>query len=143
MLMNRTCRRGMRIRARGLHGYLTLAVGMMLACAAALPAQAIELFERPRPMLRLNAMANPAADEQRQREKRDAEMRARKLDEPDVHDSAPPPARPGEFPLIAQEPSCLRIERFELVVPETLPASVRRMGASALPQDPFAFAAAW
>lgn len=143
MPMNRTCRRGLRTCARGLHGYLKLALGLVLTCTAAIPAQAIELFERQRPMLRLNAMAGPAADEQRQREKRDAETRARTLDEPDAHDSAPPPARPGDFPVLAREASCLRIDRFELVVPESLPASARRAGASALPQDPFAFAADW
>jgi hemolysin activation/secretion protein len=166
---------------------LPIVFGMMLACAVTTPAHAIELIERPRPMLRLNAMANPAAEEQRRREQRDAETRARALDEPDVRGDIPvglsaaplpglesdlkagltsgskadPNADPNadpkadpkadpekasgerDFPALPTETPCLRIERFELAVPETMSAAARGAGASALPQDPFAFAAEW
>ncbi|CAB3776093.1 ShlB/FhaC/HecB family hemolysin secretion/activation protein [Pararobbsia alpina] len=162
--MNRTCRRRVRARASCSHG-LTVAFGMVLACAVAMPASAIELIERPRPMLRLNAMANPAADEQRQREQRDAEARARTLDEPDVRGDIPADEElsttpqsglepdsasglktepdPADFPVLPKETPCLRIARFELAVPETMSAAAHRAGASTLPQDPFAFAAEW
>jgi hemolysin activation/secretion protein len=174
--MNRTCRRGVCARAWCARG-LTIVFGVMLACALATPASAIELIERPRPMLRLNARGNPAADEQRQREQRDAETRARTLAEPDVRGDIPSDipadtgvpavpqpgpaagseagvqarpeaglemaADPGIFPVLPNDTPCLHIKHFELAVPATMSAAAHRAGASALPQDPFAFAAEW
>jgi hemolysin activation/secretion protein len=160
--MNPMCRHGVGARAWCARD-LTITLGAMLACAMAAPASAIELIERPKPLLRLNARVNPAADEQRQREQRDAETRARTLAEPDVRGDIPAdaglPALPHGgsgsdasltmqadtriYPALPKETPCLDIKRFELAVPVTMSAAARRAGASALPQDPFAFAASW
>ncbi len=52
-------------------------------------------------------------------------------------------AAPAEFPDLPTETPCFRIDRFALEVPQDLPEAARTKGASALPQDPFAFARAW
>ncbi|WP_421028719.1 MULTISPECIES: POTRA domain-containing protein [unclassified Paraburkholderia] len=46
-------------------------------------------------------------------------------------------------PDLPDETPCLRIDAFVLDVPATLPETARAKGASALPQDPFAFAREW
>jgi hemolysin activation/secretion protein len=163
MHISQTCRRGARTRARWAREQTT-AFGVVLACAIATPAYAIEPIARPDPLQRLNTRVNPAADEQRQREQRDAETRARALAEPDVRGeiSGPDAASSTEtgaaaapqaslsmlaaartFPALPRETPCIVIDRFELAIPVTMSAAARRAGASALPQDPFAFAAQW
>lgn len=46
-------------------------------------------------------------------------------------------------PALSPESPCFPVQRILLSVPSELPASVRERGASALPQDRFAFAQAW
>ncbi|MBB3012759.1 hemolysin activation/secretion protein [Cupriavidus alkaliphilus] len=50
---------------------------------------------------------------------------------------------PVEYPALPAETPCFRIDRFVLEVPADLPAASLAQGASALSQDPFAFARAW
>ncbi|MEJ0004110.1 MAG: ShlB/FhaC/HecB family hemolysin secretion/activation protein [Pararobbsia sp.] len=93
-------------------------------------------------------MAGPnATEEQRLRERRDAETRAQELEAPDTHGGASGMrAAPGvveRFPALPAQTPCFAIDRFELAVPPSMPAAAQAAGASSLPQDPFAFAAEW
>ncbi|WP_158601918.1 ShlB/FhaC/HecB family hemolysin secretion/activation protein [Pararobbsia silviterrae] len=81
-----------------------------------------------------------AAQILRDREQHEARARMRTLAAPDVRGA---PAAPVTAPAVPQETPCFAIERFVLEVPDALPDAARRAGASALPQDPFAFAADW
>ncbi len=47
------------------------------------------------------------------------------------------------YPALPVEAPCFRIDHFALDVPATLPDALKKQGASALPQDRFAFAREW
>jgi hemolysin activation/secretion protein len=66
--------------------------------------------------------------------------RERAVNAPAMRSSAP---SAGEYPMPPSETPCFRIDRFVLDVPATLPDGARAHGASALPQDRFAFAREW
>ncbi|MFV8664304.1 ShlB/FhaC/HecB family hemolysin secretion/activation protein, partial [Ralstonia pseudosolanacearum] len=85
------------------------------------------------------AAAN-AEQEQRLRQQQQAREREQAVQAPAVRAQQ---AAPAEFPDIPTETPCFRINRFALEVPQDLPEAARIKGASALPQDPFAFAQAW
>ncbi|WP_026201498.1 ShlB/FhaC/HecB family hemolysin secretion/activation protein [Cupriavidus sp. UYPR2.512] len=78
--------------------------------------------------------------EQRARQQQEARERAQAVEAPRVR---APAAVPIEYPDLPIETPCFRIDRFVLEVPPDLPAAAQAQGASALPQDPFAFAHAW
>ncbi|SIT68752.1 hemolysin activation/secretion protein [Burkholderia sp. b13] len=78
--------------------------------------------------------------EQRLEQQRQAQEREQAINTPAVRSSAPPAAA---YPVLPIEQPCFRLDRLALKVPELLPASVRAQGASALPQDRFAFARQW
>lgn len=83
-----------------------------------------------------------SAQMQRDRDQREAEARARDLIAPDVRGEISH-AGADEAAALPVEAPCFVLERFELAVPQTLPAEAHRAGASARPTDPFAFALAW
>ncbi|NLP65385.1 ShlB/FhaC/HecB family hemolysin secretion/activation protein [Paraburkholderia sacchari] len=78
--------------------------------------------------------------EQNQQQRRDAQQREAAVSAPVVRSDLP---TIEAYPVLPHESPCFRIDRFALDVPETLPAATRTKGASALPQDPFAFAREW
>ncbi|MBN3807860.1 ShlB/FhaC/HecB family hemolysin secretion/activation protein [Paraburkholderia sp. Ac-20347] len=80
------------------------------------------------------ARANAQQDQQVQQQ-RDATVAA-----PTVRSEVP---AKGEWPDLPVETPCFRIDTFALDVPATLPDDIRAKGASALPQDRFAFAREW
>lgn len=124
---------------------VTAAVCLMGACAASMALEAPAPAPAPRDSaMRMSVADTPGAQMQRDREQRDAESRLRELLAPDVrpaqaHETGVEP----DATALPVETPCFTIARFELTVPDTLPERARRAGASALPQDPFAFAAAW
>ncbi|MFM0393751.1 ShlB/FhaC/HecB family hemolysin secretion/activation protein [Paraburkholderia phytofirmans] len=78
--------------------------------------------------------------EQNQQQRRDAQQREAAVSAPVVRSELP---KIETYPALPRESPCFRIDRFTLGVPETLPESARKKGASALPLDPFAFAREW
>ncbi|NUA31222.1 ShlB/FhaC/HecB family hemolysin secretion/activation protein [Cupriavidus basilensis] len=86
------------------------------------------------------AILSGAEQEQRVRQQQEARERAQAVQAPGVR--AAQPSAEG-FPALPVEQPCFRIERFVLEVPAELPPALHARGASALPQDPFAFARAW
>ncbi|WP_321900832.1 ShlB/FhaC/HecB family hemolysin secretion/activation protein [Paraburkholderia tropica] len=85
------------------------------------------------------ARANAQQDQQVQQQ-RDAQQRAATVTAPRVRSEVP---KKGEWPDLPVETPCFRIETFALDVPAALPDDMRVKGASALPQDRFAFAREW
>ncbi|MGO4808584.1 ShlB/FhaC/HecB family hemolysin secretion/activation protein [Cupriavidus sp. 2MCAB6] len=86
------------------------------------------------------AILSGAEQQQRVRQQQEARERAQAVQAPSVR--AAQPSAEG-FPELPAEQPCFRIERFVLEVPAELPPALHARGASALPQDPFAFARAW
>ncbi|WP_322104242.1 ShlB/FhaC/HecB family hemolysin secretion/activation protein [Paraburkholderia sp. J41] len=78
--------------------------------------------------------------EQNQQQRRDAQQREAAVSAPVVRSELP---KIEAYPALPHESPCFRIDRFALDVPDALPESARTKGASALPQDPFAFAREW
>ncbi|CAM2170442.1 Outer membrane transporter CdiB-2 [Paraburkholderia sacchari] len=78
--------------------------------------------------------------EQNQQQRRDAQQREAAVSAPAVRSEIP---KIKAYPELPHESPCFRIDRFTLDVPETMPATTRKKGASALPLDPFAFAREW
>lgn len=76
--------------------------------------------------------------EQRRRAQQEAQERLQQQQAPHINLQGGQPAAPGQ--LLPQEAQCFKINRIQLEVPAQLPASAHRLGASALPQDPFRFA---
>lgn len=107
-------------------------------------AQALPLF----PNVTLNDAINPhqqagataAEQEQRARQQQEARERAQAVQAPGIRAED---AAPAEYPTLPSETRCFRIDRFTLEVPADLAESAQLRGASALPQDLFAFALAW
>ncbi|WP_246791928.1 ShlB/FhaC/HecB family hemolysin secretion/activation protein [Burkholderia perseverans] len=79
-------------------------------------------------------------NEQQSRQQEEARERERAISAPVVRSRATPQV---EFPALPTESPCFRIDRFVLEVPPSLSASVKALGASALPLDRFAFAREW
>lgn len=78
--------------------------------------------------------------EQIQQQRLDAQQREATVQAPAVRSAVP---QAQAYPDLAQKTPCFRIEAFTLDVPPGLSDAVRKQGASALPQDPFAFALEW
>ncbi|MFP3566850.1 ShlB/FhaC/HecB family hemolysin secretion/activation protein [Paraburkholderia sp. SIMBA_030] len=85
------------------------------------------------------ARANAEQNQQVQQQ-REAQEREKTISAPSVRSTVP---KPGAYPDLPVEQPCFRIGAFAPETPETLPRVVRAKGASALPQDPFAFARDW
>jgi hemolysin activation/secretion protein len=85
------------------------------------------------------ARANAEQNQQIQRQ-RDAQQRDAIVQAPAVRSTLP--TFEG-FPLLPVETPCFHIGAFALDVPTKLPDTLRSRGASALSQDPFAFAREW
>lgn len=85
------------------------------------------------------ARAN-AEQQQRDTQQREAQQRATAVAAPAVRSAAP---SPEGWPSLPDEQPCFPIQTFALDVPPALPEALRARGASALPQDPFAFARDW
>ena len=85
------------------------------------------------------ARANALQNQQTQ-QRHDAQQREAAVDAAAVRSALP---KTGVFPVLPQESPCFRVDTFILEVPPTLPDSARKHGASALPQDPLAFALEW
>jgi hemolysin activation/secretion protein len=79
-------------------------------------------------------------NDQQSRQQEEARERKRSVAAPGLRSTAP--AAVG-FPTLPTETPCFRIDRFALDVPDTLSDPGRVQGASALPQDRFAFAREW
>jgi hemolysin activation/secretion protein len=86
------------------------------------------------------AMRANEEQQQQVQQQREAQQRAATVAAPAVRSEVP--AREG-WPTLPDEHPCFTIQTFALDVPATLPESIRAAGASALPQDRFAFARAW
>jgi hemolysin activation/secretion protein len=84
---------------------------------------------------RANAEQNQQLQQQRDAHQRDATVQA-----PAVRSSL---SRSEDFPQLPAETPCFRVDAFKLDAPSTLPESVRKHGASALPLDHFTFAREW
>ncbi|WJF89114.1 ShlB/FhaC/HecB family hemolysin secretion/activation protein [Paraburkholderia bonniea] len=84
---------------------------------------------------RANAEQNQQIQQQRDAQQRDTVVQA-----PAVRSTLPVFE---DFPPLPIETPCFRIHTFTFEVPATLPDAVRNNGASALAQDPFAFAREW
>ncbi|MEM5399339.1 ShlB/FhaC/HecB family hemolysin secretion/activation protein [Paraburkholderia unamae] len=78
--------------------------------------------------------------EQIQQQRLDTQQREATVQAPAVRSTVP---QAQAYPDLPQETPCFRIETFTLDVPPALSDAVRKQGASALPQDPFAFALEW
>ncbi|WP_196304727.1 ShlB/FhaC/HecB family hemolysin secretion/activation protein, partial [Ralstonia solanacearum] len=113
---------------------LPIALGTM-SIALLLPSPA---FSQSTP--NQSAAAASAEQEQRLRQQQEAREREQVVQAPVGRAQQ---AAPAEFPELPTETPCFRIDRFALEVPQDLPEAARTKGASALPQDPFAFARAW
>ena len=138
-LVNAFPARLMRRRARRVSVAYFVA-GFIVPCTLTSFAHAMEAPSHAGPVPQLAALDTPAAQLQREREQRNAEARASDVLAPDARVA---PAVSDSPIVLPDESPCYTIDRFVLSVPQSLPAHVRRAGASALPQDPFAFAAAW
>jgi hemolysin activation/secretion protein len=77
---------------------------------------------------------------QQLQQQRDAQQREATIHAPSVRSDV---ARVEGSPALPEETPCFRVDRFVLNVPDSLPDAVKAHGASALPQDRFAFANAW
>ena len=87
-----------------------------------------------------NAARTGAQQDQRNEQQRESGERERTVNAPAVRSAAPVA---GAYPDLPTEQPCFRVNRFTLDVPSMLPEAVRSQGASALPQDRFAFAREW
>ncbi|CAB3764255.1 ShlB/FhaC/HecB family hemolysin secretion/activation protein [Paraburkholderia solisilvae] len=87
------------------------------------------------------AAARANAEQQQQvQQQLDAQQRAAAVAAPAVRSTTP---KITGWPALPVEQPCFLIRSFALDVPSTLPDSIRKEGASALPQDRFAFAREW
>ncbi|WP_186150472.1 ShlB/FhaC/HecB family hemolysin secretion/activation protein [Burkholderia gladioli] len=84
--------------------------------------------------------AQQFGNEQQVRQQEEARERERTVSAPGVRSRV---AASVGYPVLPAETPCFPIRRFALDVPDSLPASARSAGASALPMDRFAFAREW
>ncbi|MEX3949963.1 ShlB/FhaC/HecB family hemolysin secretion/activation protein [Paraburkholderia sp. EG287B] len=103
---------------------------------SALPLTALATLASNVPAQNLGGMET----EQIQQQRLDAQQREATVQAPAVRSAVP---QAQAYPDLPQETPCFRIEAFTLDVPPALSDAVRKQGASALPQDPFAFALEW
>lgn len=87
-----------------------------------------------------NAARSAAQQQQLIEQQRQAQERAQAVNAPVVRAATP---KATGWPDLPAETPCFRIQSFVLDTPENLPDAVRAQGASALPQDRFAFAREW
>ncbi|MGF6604531.1 hemolysin activation/secretion protein [Paraburkholderia sp. GAS448] len=111
-----------------------------LTALVSLAGQAVYAQQSPTPADTAAAARANAEQNQQVQQQRDAQARAKTVNAPAVRSTAP---HDGTWPALPVEQPCFRIESFLLDVPATLPDAVRSQGASALPQDRFAFALEW
>lgn len=102
------------------------------AAALLFVATSVSAQEAPRPII--------SGNDQQTRQQEEARERERAVYAPAVRSNV---AANADFPALPVETPCFRIDRFALDVPASLPPAVQAQGASALPQDRFAFARAW
>lgn len=102
------------------------------AAALLFVATSVSAQEAPRPII--------SGNDQQTRQQEEARERERAVSAPAVRSNV---AANADFPALPVETPCFRIDRFALDVPASLPPAVQAQGASALPQDRFAFARAW
>lgn len=96
--------------------------------------------QTPTPADIANAARTGVQQDQRNEQQRESGERDRTVNAPAVRSTAP---AAGAYPDLPTEQPCFRVNRFTLDVPSMLPEAVRSQGASALPQDRFAFAREW
>ncbi|QUN44441.1 ShlB/FhaC/HecB family hemolysin secretion/activation protein [Burkholderia cenocepacia] len=111
---------------------MTIRTPVVLLSAAWLIPMAVSAQEAPRPII--------SGNDQQIRQQEEARERERTVAAPGVRSSVTASAG---YPALPSETPCFRIDRFALDVPDTLPASLKSQGASALPMDRFAFAREW
>ncbi|WP_370855806.1 ShlB/FhaC/HecB family hemolysin secretion/activation protein [Pandoraea communis] len=110
----------------------------MVLALPSLPFQATA--QTPPPAPAVDAAVSSARQQQLLEQQRQAQERASAISAPAVRSALP---SSDGFPTLPAETPCFRIEKFSLDVPATLPKRAQSAGASALPMDPFAFAASW
>jgi hemolysin activation/secretion protein len=111
-----------------------------LIASASLAGQAVHAQHAPTPADTAAAARANAEQNQQIQQQRESQERAKTVNAPSVRSTAP---EAGPWPDLPTEQPCFRIESFKLDVPATLPDTVRKHGASALPLDRFAFAREW
>ncbi len=99
-----------------------------------------DTFAQSTPTQSAATAAANTEQEQRLRQQQQAREREQAVLAPAVRAQQ---VAPAEYPELPTETPCFRIDRFALEVPQDLPEAARTKGASALPQDPFAFAQTW
>lgn len=88
----------------------------------------------------VSALTTRIEQDQRTRQQQEARERQQSVQSPGLRAQE---VGPVEYPSLPTETPCFRIDRFVVDVPDNLPAASRAQGASALPQDPFAFVREW
>ncbi|MCY1228591.1 hypothetical protein D3C81_1270990 [compost metagenome] len=132
---------GARLKARGVPLFVPFLLSLpSLAVAQVLPFFPAVTLNDAIPQRQGQQAAATAEQEQRARQQQEARERAQAVHAPGVRAQD---VAPVEYPPLPSETPCFRIDRFVLEVPADLPAHAQVRGASALPQDPFAFARAW
>ncbi len=116
---------------------LPIALGAIGLLMSSLP---VGVFAQTPPTQSAATAAANTEQEQRLRQQQQAREREQAVQAPAVRAQQ---AAPAEYPELPTETPCFRIDRFALEVPQDLPEAARTKGASALPQDPFAFAQTW
>ncbi|MGF6553306.1 hemolysin activation/secretion protein [Paraburkholderia youngii] len=111
-----------------------------LIASASLAGQAVHAQQAPTPPDKAAAARADAEQNRQVQRQRDVQQREATVAAPSVRSTVPP--REG-WPALPTETPCFRIDTFALDVPATVPEAVRSQGASALPQDRFAFARKW
>ncbi|MBB5398321.1 ShlB/FhaC/HecB family hemolysin secretion/activation protein [Paraburkholderia youngii] len=111
-----------------------------LIASASLAGQAVHAQQAPTPADKAAAARADAEQNRQMQQQRDVQQREATVAAPSVRSTVP--AREG-WPALPTETPCFRIDTFALDVPATVPEAVRSQGASALPQDRFAFAREW
>jgi len=107
---------------------------------AAFVSLAVQAQQAPTPADQAAAARANAEQDRQAQQQRDAQQRDAELHAPSVRSEVP---HAETYPPLPNEQPCFRIDRFTLDVPDSLPATVKAQGESALPMDRFAFAREW
>ncbi|RQZ59631.1 ShlB/FhaC/HecB family hemolysin secretion/activation protein [Burkholderia sp. Bp9004] len=107
---------------------------------AAFVSLAVQAQQAPTPADQAAAARANAEQDRQAQQQRDAQQRDAELHAPSVRSEVP---HAETYPTLPNEQPCFRIDRFTLDVPDSLPATVKAQGESALPMDRFAFAREW